>query len=166
MISQTTANVNPIYALRYSRVQKTWLILTADSAGNVIDTERAGRCKLSATLEILGRVNPLLQRLIIETAGQELDRAEATAQLIKAAGLVLGGNVFEAEVRSQTDENVFYRVKFTGTPKQYACTCPHFRTGGHRSWALGKVCKHILASHLAWRLGITLSAPPVPVVIN
>ncbi len=164
MIAQTTANVNPIYALRYSRIQKTWLILTADGAGNVIDTERAGHCKLSATLEILGRVNPHLQRLIIETAGQELDRAEATAQLIKAASLVLGGNVFEAEVRSQTDENVFYRVEFAGTPKQYSCDCPNFRFAPRRSWSLGPMCKHTWASHLAWRLGI--GSPNRPLAVN
>ncbi len=163
MIAQTTTNVNPIYALRYSRIQKMWLILTADSAGNVIETERAGQCKLSATLEILGRVNPHLQKLIIETAGQELDRAKATAQLIKAASLVLNGNVFAGGVRSQADENAFYRVEFAGTPKQYSCTCTHFRTGGHRSWDIGQMCKHTWASHLAWRLGITLAAPPVAV---
>jgi hypothetical protein len=128
--------------------------------------------KRQAMLTALAHDHPVLFGHVDDIAEMHDRRPELVDRLIKAAQLVAHGHVYaDGKVLSQSSKDV-YHVSFDGTPAAWHCTCEDFTNGIRRQAGLAKwggvdtdyglMCKHALASLLAYLTGIELTDEPIP----
>jgi hypothetical protein len=135
--------------IRYDRSAKQWQAVNG--------TVTSHPTKKEALLKALANDHPRLAEVV--TSLIRLHGDAITARAIKAAQLITHNRVFDGMVRSQTQPDTYYKIRFDGAPRSYKCDCPDGRlTDAH----LGEVCKHTLAAHLAYIAGIELADAPIP----
>lgn len=156
----TKVSTAPQTHVRYNRVRRTWQSVN----GTTTDHGSGPLGKRAAERTALAHDYPMLAGAVWCLEGHHNNDEQVTERLTKAARLIVAGLVFSGEVRSERDANRFYEVRFDGVPMTYSCTCEDFRSGrAPRSYSIGgRVCKHALAQHVSFLLGIELDAPPVP----
>lgn len=119
--------------------------------------------KRLAQLEALDINRPdlaILVHLAIENQGDDTRKfnvALKAAQIIEAELLYRNGTC-----HSQSRAGIFHTVTYDGQPKQYRCTCEAFTYCPVYIKDVGFLCKHCLADHWVYLLGIDLSQQPIP----
>jgi len=115
--------------------------------------------KRQAQLYALSIDRPDLATKVHMIAGAHNYEPSVLNMAIKSAHIItdnlLHGN---GVVTSQSREGIYHEViEFSGIPKAYRCTCEAFTY--HPVWivGLGYMCKHGLATHIAYLLNIKLT---------
>ena len=88
----------------------------------------------------------------------------AFSMALKAAAIIQDGLLHSnGACHSQSRPGVFHTIDYDGQPKTYHCTCEAFSYCAIRIDGAGWLCKHCLASHWAYLLGIDLPQQPIPI---
>jgi hypothetical protein len=75
--------------------------------------------------------------------------------LIKSAGILAKGKLYQDGVCRAGNGASFYILKFEGYPKKWKCNCKAFKTK-HLICDYGQMCKHTFAALIAYLLKIEL----------
>jgi len=124
-------------SIRYNRSDKTWQAVN----GTVTNCASKNEALMVALTHDHPRIAAKVGD-IIRLHGQTND---ITSRAIKAAQLIVKGHVAGNAVRSQTQPDTVYNVRFDGLPGTYKCDCPDNRIDDPM---IGEICKHTLAVHI------------------
>lgn len=144
--------------VQYDRPAKTWQAVN----GTVTPTGNGPEGKRLAALTALAHDWPELARLINETTQSNRDDPSVIDLAIRAGEVLMAGKVYAGEVESLSRPGLFHKVEFQGIPLGYHCTCESRRYQVVFVSGIGPICKHGLAAHFRYILGLPLETAPIP----
>lgn len=154
--------------VKFNTSDKVWQAIN----GKVMTFPAGKDGKRQALLCALNSDHPQLAAIVGDIAEMHDHNPQLIDRLIKAAQLVVKGNVYSnGRVKSQASEEV-YQTSFEGMPKSWFCDCQDFDNGLQRQAGLiqwggvdtdyGLMCKHTLAQLIAHFAGVELTDQEIP----
>lgn len=144
--------------IRYK--SRHWQVLN----GKVLAQYPAGPAgKRRAQLHALNVNRPDIYALVWRTIrAADLD-TRMMNMAIKAAHIIIDELLYSnGACHSQSRPGIFHTVTYSGQPKTYGCTCEAFSYCTIYIEDIGFICKHCLADHWAYLLGLDLPRQPIP----